>query len=84
MKNHGFDVIIRGLRSCSDFEYERQMALSNRNISGVETLFLMASEKYSHLESSLIREIGSFGHRLKSFVPDEIEEIVSQRLAEKN
>lgn len=82
-KKHDFDLIIRGVRSCADFEYERQMAWANRELSGIETLFLAASEKFVCLDSSLVREIGSHGKPLHAFVPKEIAEVVSQRLAEK-
>lgn len=77
------DFIIRGLRAFSDFEYEFRMALANRKMSGVETVFLMADERHSHVSSTLIREIGGFGHRLDAFVPEQIEEIIFQRLSER-
>lgn len=81
-KRNGIDVIIRGLRSTSDFDSEREMALANYAMEGVETLFLMAECKHVNISSSLIREIGKFGHDLKEFIPEEISEIVSQRLME--
>lgn len=72
-KKIGADVLIRGLRAFSDFEYEFRMALVNRQLSGIETLFLMSDEKLSHIHSSLIKEIASFGGSLKGFVPLEVE-----------
>lgn len=64
-------IIIRGLRMISDFEYEFQMALTNRRLDEeVETVFLMPSEKYSFLSSKLIKEAGFLGANLSSFVPD--------------
>ncbi len=63
-------VIVRGLRAFSDFEYEFQMALTNRQLtSEVETLFLMPTEDYSYITSSMIREIASFGGDTSKFVP---------------
>ncbi len=62
--------IVRGLRILSDFEYEFQMALTNRKISSkVETIFLMAHHKYSYISSSLIKEAVRLGANLKDFLP---------------
>ncbi len=73
-------VIIRGLRMISDFEYELQMALTNRRLNEkIETVFLMPSEGYSFLSSTLIKEAASLGADVSSFVP----EFVAQRLMEK-
>jgi len=64
------DAIIRGLRAISDFEFEFQMALTNRKISPkVETVFLMPNEKYSYISSTLVKEIAAYSGALKSFVP---------------
>lgn len=64
-------VIIRGLRAISDFDYEFQIALTNRKLEpDVNTIFLMPSEKYSFLNSSLVRELASFKTNVKEFVPD--------------
>lgn len=66
-------VLIRGLRMISDFEYELQMALTNRRLdSGIETVFLMPSEDCSFLSSGLIKEAARLGADLTSFVPDSI------------
>lgn len=81
-KQNGIDVIVRGLRSVGDFDLEREMALANYAMEGVETLFLIAEGKHVHISSSLIREIGKFGHDLKEFIPEEISDIVSQRLTQ--
>ena len=63
-------VIIRGLREVSDFEYEFQMSLTNRKLSpSITTIFLMPNEKYTYLNSSLIRELSSFKADVRSFVP---------------
>jgi len=74
-------VLIRGLRMISDFEYEFQMALTNRRLSrDVETVFLMPSEKYSFLSSTLLKEAASLGADLSSFVPDFVEKKLKERL----
>jgi len=63
-------VIIRGLRAISDFEYEFQMSLTNRKLSpAINTIFLMPNEKYSFLNSSIVRELASYDADVKEFVP---------------
>jgi len=75
-------VIIRGLRMISDFEYEFQMALTNRRLAeDVETIFLMPSEAYSYLSSTLLKEAASLGADLSSFVPDAVAQRLKKRLA---
>ncbi|MFA5145318.1 MAG: pantetheine-phosphate adenylyltransferase [Candidatus Omnitrophota bacterium] len=74
-------VLIRGLRMISDFEYEFQMALTNRKISpDVETIFLMPQESYSYLSSRLLKETASLGADLSSFVPDFVEKELKKKL----
>lgn len=66
-------AIIRGLRATSDFEYEFQMALVNRKLSDrLVTVFLMPNEKYTYLNSTIVKEIASFGGDVSRFVPTEI------------
>ncbi|MEK6678584.1 MAG: pantetheine-phosphate adenylyltransferase [Nitrospirota bacterium] len=73
-------AIIRGLRAVSDFEYEFQMALMNRRLdSRIETVFLMPSEEYSYLTSTIIKEIAAFKGSVKGLVP----KIVEDKLKEK-
>lgn len=63
-------AIVRGLRAISDFEYELQMALMNRKLDAdVETVFLMPNEKYTYLNSSIVREISRLGGDISEFVP---------------
>ncbi len=79
-KQKGAVAIVRGLRAVADFEYELQMALTNRKLSPeIETIFLMPSESYSFLSSTLVKEIASYGGDLSSFVPPPVE----RRLREK-
>jgi pantetheine-phosphate adenylyltransferase len=74
-------VLIRGLRMISDFEYEFQMALTNRRLSPhIETIFLMPQESYSYLSSKLLKEAASLGADLSSFVPDFVEKALKKKL----
>src|SRR6195256_3386919 len=68
-------VIVRGLRAVSDFEFEFQMALMNRRLNeSIETVFMMPAEQYSYISSRLIKEIFSLGGRVHGLVPDVVEE----------
>jgi pantetheine-phosphate adenylyltransferase len=74
-------VLIRGLRMISDFEYEFQMALTNRKLAPhIETVFLMPQESYSYLSSKLLKEAASLGADLSCFVPDFIEKALKKKL----
>ena len=76
-------VIIRGLRAVSDFEVEFKMALMNKHLnSALETVFLMTSEKYLFLNSSLIREIASFHGKVEEFVPHCVVESLRKKYNE--
>lgn len=69
-RKNGIHVLVRGLRAFSDFEYEFQMALTNRQLApDLETLFLMPKETYSYLSSSAVREIAELGGNIRGFVP---------------
>lgn len=79
-KEVGAIGIIRGLRAISDFEYEFQMALMNRKLDeNIRTIFLMPSEKYTYLNSTIVRNLAQFKADISDFVP----EIVIQKLKEK-
>jgi len=79
-KSKGADVIIRGLRAVSDFEYEMQLALMNRKLSNsIDTIFLMPSLRYIFLSSSIIKEAAKFGGKVDDLVP----KIVAEKLKEK-
>ena len=76
----GVAAVIRGLRVISDFEYEFQMALMNRRLNDkVETVFLMPSEEYTYLNSSLVKEIASTGGDVSQFVPEAVAVILRDR-----
>jgi pantetheine-phosphate adenylyltransferase len=67
-------AVIRGLRAVSDFENEFQMALMNRRLDmNIETVFLMPSEEYSFLSSTIVKEVASFGGSIKDLVPEAVE-----------
>lgn len=69
----GANVVVRGLRMLSDFEYEFQMALTNRKLAGeIETIFMMPHESYSYISSKLIKEAAALGANLKDFVPHNV------------
>jgi pantetheine-phosphate adenylyltransferase len=73
-------VIVRGLRAVSDFEFEFQMALMNQRLNGtIDTVFMMPAEQYTYISSRLIKEVFSLGGRVHGLVPD----LVEQRLREK-
>lgn len=65
----GADVIVKGLRSATDFDVEQQMALTNHRVGGVRTVFVPASPELSFISSRFIREIALYGHDLSSLVP---------------
>jgi pantetheine-phosphate adenylyltransferase len=80
MKKKRAKVIIKGLRAVSDFEYELQMALLNKNLdSGIETLFMMTNINYSFLSSSSVRELAEHKGKIDGLVPDCIKERVIKR-----
>jgi pantetheine-phosphate adenylyltransferase len=75
VRRRGAQAIIRGLRAVSDFEHEFQMALLNRKLDqDLETMFLMASEEYSYLTSSMVKEVASVGGPLHHFLHPEVAE----------
>jgi len=75
-------AIVRGLRAVTDFEYEFQMALTNRKLNGnIETIFLMPSEKYTYLSSSMIKEIARLNGDISRFVSKELVEMIKARCA---
>jgi len=74
-------VIVRGLRAVSDFEFEFQMALMNRRLNGkIETVFMMPAEQYSYISSRLIKEVFSLGGQVHGLVPDTVEERLRQKV----
>jgi len=66
------DVILRGLRSLTDVQYEFQLAMTNRAVAGIETVFVMTSEQYGFTSSTLIREVASLGGNVSNLIPESI------------
>jgi len=74
------DVILRGLRSLTDVQYEFQLAMINRAVAGIETVFVMTSEQYGFTSSTLIRQVASLGGNLTKLIPKNIYNRLQQRL----
>lgn len=84
-KKKNASVIVRGLRAISDFEYEFQMALTNRKIAeDITTVFLMPNEKYTYLNSTLVREIALHGGDVSPFVPRNVLKKLKEKYKKKN
>ncbi len=79
-KDKGGIAIIRGLRAVSDFEYELQMALMNRRLDmNIETVFMMPSEEFSFLTSTIVKEVASFGGSVKGLVPEVVNAAIKEK-----
>ena len=79
-RDSGIDVIMRGLRAVSDFEFEFQLAGMNRRMAPeIETLFLTPAEKYAYISSSLVREIARLGGNVSAFVPPVVQAALRER-----
>lgn len=80
VKGKGGIAIIRGLRAVSDFEYELQMALMNRRLdTNIETVFMMPSEEFSFLTSTVVKEVVSLGGSVKGLVPEVVERAMREK-----
>ena len=75
-------VIVKGLRSDTDYAYELPMAAMNRHLSGVETLFLPGDAALAHVSSSLVRQVASFGGDVSGLVPDAVRDALHARYRE--
>ncbi len=83
-KKNGASAIIRGLRAVSDFEYEFQMALMNRKLDDkIETVFLMPSEEYSYLTSSIIKIVSSFNGDISPLVPKHVHAMLIDKFKDR-
>jgi len=83
-RDHGADAIVRGLRANSDFEYEFQMALTNRDLDpNFESVFFMTAGKWSFLSSSIVKEVCAYGGEVSSFVPSSVEAALRKKLSER-
>jgi pantetheine-phosphate adenylyltransferase len=78
----GVDVIVKGLRAVSDYEYEIQMAQMNHRLAGVETVFMPTNPSWSFLSSSLVKEVAKLGGDVAGLVPDHVRSALADRLEE--
>ena len=82
VRRKGSRVMIRGLRMISDFEYEFQMALTNRKLAErIETIFMMPNESYSYISSKLMKEAAGLGADVKNFIPKKVQILMKKKLA---
>ncbi len=83
-KKRGVNVLLRGLRAVSDFEYEFQLANMNRKLApGIETVFMMTGEDYFYVSSQLVREVASFGGDVQGLVPPSVFQKLQAKYAKK-
>ena len=73
-RSHDVPVVVKGLRAVGDFEYELQMAQMNRELAGIETLFVPTAPQVGHLSSSLVKQIARFGGDVSSLVPKAVND----------
>jgi pantetheine-phosphate adenylyltransferase len=79
-RSHDASIVIRGVRSAADLDYERQMALTNRHLNpGVDTVLLLPSAGVGHISSSLVREIAALGGSVRGLVPPAVESWIARR-----
>ncbi|MFO7811197.1 MAG: pantetheine-phosphate adenylyltransferase [Candidatus Delongbacteria bacterium] len=79
-RKHKVNILVRGVRAFADFEYELQMALTNRKLDGnIETVFLMPKNEYSYLNSSLIKGISDFDAKIDDFVPPVVRDMLKKK-----
>ncbi len=83
LKRKNIYIVIRGLRAVSDFEYEFQMALTNRKLDPeIETIFMMPKEEFFYISSSLVKEIAELKGNLSYFVPEVVENALKKKFSE--
>ncbi len=81
-RQHGAKAIVRGLRAISDFEYELELNQLNRGQApDIESVYLMASAKYSFIRSSGVKELATFGGQIDGLVPDEVAQALKERIS---
>ncbi|MCW2599942.1 MAG: phosphopantetheine adenylyltransferase [Frankiales bacterium] len=79
-KDNDIQVIVKGLRAISDFDYELQMAQMNHGLQGVETMFMTTNPLYSFLSSSLVKEVATYGGDVSGLVPDTVHRRLVERV----
>src|SRR5471030_324912 len=81
-KNHQANVLVRGLRAVSDFEYEMQLANMNKHLMPtLESVFMMPSKEWSFISSSLVKEVARHGGDIKPFLPDNITQALLEKIS---
>lgn len=84
-KRLGAQFLLRGIRSIKDYEYEREIMEMNQHLDKeIETIFLLATSKYSHISSSLIKEVMLFGGDVKAYLPENVYQIMMEKKRETN
>ncbi len=77
------DVILRGMRSLTDVQYEFKLAMTNRAVAGIETVFIMTSAEYGFTSSTLIREVAALGGNVSNLVPKNVYERLQEHIGKK-
>ncbi|WP_062517368.1 pantetheine-phosphate adenylyltransferase [Demequina gelatinilytica] len=80
-KEIGAGVIVKGLRGGADYDYERPMALMNRSLTGIETVFITGDNALSHVASSLVRDVARHGGAIGRYVPEGVVDAVAEALS---
>ena len=77
----GADVVVKGLRTVDDYEYENQMAQMNRHLTGMETVFMPTTPEFGFISSSLVKEVAKLGGSVSGLVPDVVDRALKERLS---
>ena len=77
----GADVVVKGLRTVDDYQYETQMAQMNRHLTGMETVFMPTRPEFAFISSSLVKEVAKLGGSMSGLVPDVVEKALKERLS---
>ncbi len=80
----GVDIIVKGLRAMTDFDYEFQMSQMNRHLSNIVTMFVATKPEYGYLSSSLVKQVAGLGGAIDSLVPDLVAKALKERFADDN
>jgi pantetheine-phosphate adenylyltransferase len=81
-REHDINMIVKGLRAITDFDYELQMAQMNHGLAGVETLFITTNPLYSYLSSSLVKEVATYGGDVSGLIPAGVHDALMAKLGE--
>lgn len=80
-QKYNANFLVRGIRNNQDFEYEKSISFMNRNLApDIDTVFLLADEKYSSISSTMIKEVAKFGGKITDFVPENVEQALRRKL----